>query len=121
MLWFDDPDVAYCFPNDDGKTIVAVMPRKDKLPRFREDVEASVLAMFDALPCAPKLRNARRVSEFLGMLEMPNHVRPASARGMAFAGDAALTSDPVFGIGCGWALQSAEWLGRHRGPRAVQA
>jgi len=116
MLWFNDPDVAYCFPNDDGKTIIAVMPSKDKLPRFREDLEASVLAMFDTLPCAPQVRKARRVSDFLGMVEMPNHVRPAAARGMAFAGDAALTSDPLFGIGCGWALQSAEWLADIVGP-----
>jgi 2-polyprenyl-6-methoxyphenol hydroxylase-like FAD-dependent oxidoreductase len=92
------------------------MPSKDKLTRFREDVEASVFAVFDALPCAPEVRKARRVSDFLGMLEMPNHVRPAAARGMAFAGDAALTSAPLFGIGRGWALQSAEWLADIVGP-----
>lgn len=116
MVWFGEPDIAYCFPNDDGKTIVAVMPGKAKLPVFRQDVEAALLAMFDALPHAPQLRKARRVSDFLGMLEMPNHMRPAAARGMAFVGDAALTSDPIFGIGCGWALQSAEWLADCVGP-----
>ena len=25
-------------------------------------------------------------------------------------GDAALASDPLWGVGCGWAFQSAEWL-----------
>jgi glutathione S-transferase len=35
---------------------------------------------------------------------------------MAFIGDAALTSDPLFGVGCGWALQSAEWLADTVGP-----
>src|SRR5581483_846281 len=53
---------------------------------------------------------AKRVSELLGMIELPNHTRDAWKPGIAFVGDAALTSDPVFGIGCGWALQSADWL-----------
>ena len=30
--------------------------------------------------------------------------------GLALIGDAALSIDPLWGIGCGWALQSAEWL-----------
>jgi hypothetical protein len=29
---------------------------------------------------------------------------------MAFVGDAAMSADPVWGIGCGWAFQSGEWL-----------
>src|SRR5437870_2427152 len=30
--------------------------------------------------------------------------------GLAFVGDAAVSGDPLFGVGCGWALQEAEWL-----------
>ena len=37
-------------------------------------------------------------------------IRPAARPGIAFVGDAALASDPFWGIGCGWAFQSAEWL-----------
>src|SRR5206468_5006107 len=33
--------------------------------------------------------------------------------GIAFVGDAALATDPSFGVGCGWAFQSAEWLADH--------
>jgi len=29
---------------------------------------------------------------------------------LALIGDAALSSDPMWGVGCGWAFQSAEWL-----------
>ena len=116
MAWWANPDAAYCFPNDAGKTVVAVMPTKDKLPAFRADIEGAFTAMVEALPHAPQLRAARRVSDFMGMLEMPNHSRPAAKRGMAFIGDAALTSDPLFGVGCGWAMQSAEWLADTVGP-----
>ena len=41
---------------------------------------------------------------------MPNVSRPAARPGLAFVGDAALASDPLWGVGCGWAFQSAEWL-----------
>jgi flavin-dependent dehydrogenase len=31
-------------------------------------------------------------------------------------GDAALASDPLWGVGCGWAFQSGEWLAEEVGP-----
>jgi 2-polyprenyl-6-methoxyphenol hydroxylase-like FAD-dependent oxidoreductase len=37
-------------------------------------------------------------------------MRPAARPGVAFVGDAALAADPLWGVGCGWALQSADWL-----------
>jgi flavin-dependent dehydrogenase len=120
MIWFSNPDVAYCFPNEANLTVVAMMPTKDKLAAFRANPEEALISTFDRLPHAPKLRGARRVSDILGMIEMPNHERPPAARGMAFVGDAALTSDPIFGVGCGWALQSAQWLADAVGP-ALQA
>ena len=43
-------------------------------------------------------------------LDMPNAVRRPSRPGLALVGDAAIAADPVWGVGCGWALQSAEWL-----------
>ena len=35
---------------------------------------------------------------------------------MVFVGDAAQASDPLFGVGCGWAFQSADWLAEEVGP-----
>jgi 2-polyprenyl-6-methoxyphenol hydroxylase-like FAD-dependent oxidoreductase len=31
-------------------------------------------------------------------------------------GDAALAADPLWGVGCGWALQSADWLVEETAP-----
>jgi flavin-dependent dehydrogenase len=109
-IWFCGRDAAYHFPNDGGLTCVAVMPHKDALPAFRGDLEGSFRRLLAQLPRAPKLDGAERVSDFFGMLELPNHARPASAPGIALVGDAAMTSDPLFGVGCGWALQTGEWL-----------
>ena len=37
-------------------------------------------------------------------------MRGPTAPGLALIGDAAYAADPLWGVGCGWALQSAEWL-----------
>jgi flavin-dependent dehydrogenase len=41
---------------------------------------------------------------------MTNVAHEPTASGLALIGDAALAIDPLWGVGCGWALQSAEWL-----------
>jgi flavin-dependent dehydrogenase len=110
LLWFGDPDMAYVFPNDDGHAIVAAMPHRDRMPEFKRDPEAAVLALFDSLPDAPDIRAATRVSPWIGRMDMTNVRRPAAAPGVAFVGDAAQASDPLWGVGCGFAITSAEWL-----------
>jgi len=52
---------------------------------------------------------------------MTNVAHTPSAPGMALVGDAALAIDPLWGVGCGWALQSAEWLADSVAPALVQA
>ena len=41
---------------------------------------------------------------------MTNVMHTQTAPGLALVGDAAGALDPLWGIGCGFALQSAEWL-----------
>ena len=43
-------------------------------------------------------------------VDIPNVIHTPTAPGLALAGDAALATDPLWGVGCGWALQSGEWL-----------
>src|SRR5262249_9196999 len=121
MIWLLDPDAAYAFPNDDGLTLAMAGPTKAKLAAFKSDVEGSFFRFFEPLVQAPDFTKAERVSEFRGMLEMPQSSRPAAARGMAFIGDAALTSDPLWGVGCGWAFMSAEWLVEETGDVLVSS
>ena len=116
MVWFGDPDMAYIHPNEEGVSMVAVMPAKRRLDEFRGDPEPAVRAHFRSLADAPSLDNARPVAKWFGKLEMPSTIRPAAARGMVFVGDAAQASDPLWGTGCGWAFQSADWLDEEVGP-----
>jgi 2-polyprenyl-6-methoxyphenol hydroxylase-like FAD-dependent oxidoreductase len=109
QMWVG-PDTYYVFPNDDGLVIAAAFVRKDQLATFKADPEAALLAGFARLPDAPDFTRATRVSPMIGKLDMPNVVRPAGRPGVAFVGDAAQASDPLWGVGCGFALMSAAWL-----------
>jgi 2-polyprenyl-6-methoxyphenol hydroxylase-like FAD-dependent oxidoreductase len=108
--WFLEPDVAYTFPNEDGLTVALVGPHESRLPEFRADREGAYMRMLESLPDAPGVAGATRESKLLGKLDLPNSIRPAARPGLAFVGDAALAGDPFWGVGCGWAFQSAEWL-----------
>ncbi|WP_282695307.1 NAD(P)/FAD-dependent oxidoreductase [Streptomyces sp. CC208A] len=110
QTWFLEPDMAYSFPNDGGLTLLAVLPDKKHLPAFRKDLEGSFLSFVRALPDAPPVDSAERVSKIVGTVDHPLITREPTAPGLALVGDAALAGDPLWGVGCGWALQSAHWL-----------
>jgi len=109
-MWLLDPDCAYTFPMEDDLTVVLVAPHRERLPEFRADLEGAFHRMVNALPDGPELDTATQESKLLGKLELPNVFRPAARPGIAFVGDAALAADPLWGVGCGWAFQSADWL-----------
>lgn len=109
-LWMIDPDMAAAFPTDDGLTFYAAMPTKRHAESFRADPGAALMAQFAGLPDAPALEPALRVGRTQGKLDLLNVAHAPVAPGLALVGDAALAIDPLWGVGCGWALQSAEWL-----------
>lgn len=109
-MWLIDPDAAYTFPNEDGLTVVLVAPHRDRLPDFQADLHGAYNRMLGSLPEGPDMSEATLEGKLLGKLDLPNVYRPAARPGVAFVGDAALAGDPLWGIGCGWAFQSAEWL-----------
>jgi 2-polyprenyl-6-methoxyphenol hydroxylase-like FAD-dependent oxidoreductase len=109
-MWMLDPQWIAAFPTDDDLTFYAAMVTKDRLPDFKRDPEEALLEIVSNVPEAPPIREGRLVEPVLGKIEMLNRARRQTAPGLALAGDAALAIDPLFGVGCGWALQSGEWL-----------
>jgi len=109
-FWMLDPDVAYELPNEDGITLLACWIAKEKLAAFRGDRQASFNRFVEELPCGPDLAPAKQISEVFGAIDLPLHARRAAMPGLALVGDAALATDPLWGVGCGWALESAGWL-----------
>jgi menaquinone-9 beta-reductase len=109
-VWLRGTDFTYEFPCDEGLTLLAAFPSRRRLSDFKRDPAGALAEAFEGLPRAPEVAGAERVTPVHGRLDMENIVRPAALPGLALVGDAAVAADPVVGVGCGWALQSAEWL-----------
>jgi menaquinone-9 beta-reductase len=109
-VWLLDPDMAAAFPTDSGQVFYIAMTHKDRAPEFKADPERALVEHVAAVPEPPPIRESRCVAPVIGKIEMPNRVRGPVAPGLALIGDAALATDPIFGVGCGFAFQSGEWL-----------
>jgi 2-polyprenyl-6-methoxyphenol hydroxylase-like FAD-dependent oxidoreductase len=109
-VWFLDPDCGAAFPTDSGLTMYVAIPTKDRLPEFRGDPMSALVSFIEELPEAPPIRAGRPVGPIMGKLDMTNRVSAPASPGLALVGDAAQATDPLPGVGCGWAFQSAEWL-----------
>jgi 2-polyprenyl-6-methoxyphenol hydroxylase-like FAD-dependent oxidoreductase len=114
--WFMDPQWGAGFPTDNDLTFYAAMPTKDRLPEFKRDPGRALVTFLADMPEGPPIREGRLVGPVMGKIEMTNRMRRPTAPGLALIGDAALATDPLFGVGCGWAFQSAEWLSDSVGP-----
>jgi 2-polyprenyl-6-methoxyphenol hydroxylase-like FAD-dependent oxidoreductase len=108
--WFLDPQWAAAFPTDSDLTFYAAMPTKDRLPEFKRNPEEALVRFLSDVPEPPPIRRGRAIEPVIGKIDMTNRMRKPVAPGLALIGDAALATDPLFGVGCGWAFQSAEWL-----------
>jgi hypothetical protein len=102
--------MAAAFPTDSGLTFYAAMPVKEHAGAFREDPGKALVALLEGLPDGPPIGASRMVQPPQGKLDMTNVANEPVAPGLALVGDAALAIDPLWGVGCGWALQSAGWL-----------
>jgi 2-polyprenyl-6-methoxyphenol hydroxylase-like FAD-dependent oxidoreductase len=112
-VWLLDPDGAAQFPNEDDLTVMVAVAERKRLREFRTDLEGAYMRSLDGLAGGPDLGGAERVSKVIGLLDHVNVMRPAARPGLAFVGDAALASDPLWGVGVSWAFQSGAWLVDH--------
>ncbi len=110
QMWLTGSEAAYVFPNDDGVAVVAWISPRENLDASRGRALEALTERIRSLPDAPQLRNAELIDQVLTVKDYPNLWRPPVVRGMALVGDAAMSIDYMWGIGCGWALQSAELL-----------
>jgi 2-polyprenyl-6-methoxyphenol hydroxylase-like FAD-dependent oxidoreductase len=116
-LWFlDGGDVGIATPTDGGLTLYVAFPRLERAPEFKRDIEGALRAFTAALPDAPPIGASTLAGPLVGKLDLTNEWRRTTGDGIALVGDAALAADPVGAIGCGWAIQSAEWLAEQVAP-----
>ncbi len=120
-LWMTDPQWAAAFPTDDELTFYAAMPTKWRLPEFRRDPLGALVSFMSDQPEPPPIHDGELVGTVMGKMDMENKVRRPVAPGLALVGDAATAIDPLWGVGCGWAFQSAEWLAESVTPALLGA
>ncbi len=99
----------------------------DRLPEFRADPARALVKFVSGIPEAPPILASRLFEEpsqgppVQGRIDMTNIAHTPTAPGLALVGDAALAIDPLWGVGCGWAFQSGEWLADSVAPALLGA
>ncbi|WP_299715713.1 hypothetical protein [Caballeronia sp.] len=104
------PETGYVFPNDDGITVIAYMATKDRLDGFRANPGEALERNMAGFPDAPDLSAAEPLGSALLVKDYPNLWRRPVVGNIALVGDALMSVDPLWGVGCGFAFQTAEWL-----------
>lgn len=110
LVWYTNPDIGYCFPTADGRTLVATFIGREKYDSWKSNTIDNIECFIGSLPGSPDFDKATRVSDVGAMLRMPSIRYKPAENGLALIGDAAMSSDPTTGVGCSWALQSADML-----------
>jgi menaquinone-9 beta-reductase len=117
QMWLNGSKVRYVFPNENGITMIVIM---DERSQFDETAHAdpwgTVVNALRACHDAPDLESATPVGRSMFVKDYPGLWRPPVSHGMALIGDAAQSLDYLWGTGCGWALQSGQWLAEIAGP-----
>jgi len=105
-------DLACVYPLVGGRTLLVLFADKSRVTDWRgqEDRLRQFMNYFDELPEAPSMSEAEPLSELLGYSDYPSLVRQPVLGSVPFVGDAALSLDPMSGVGCGFALSSADLL-----------
>lgn len=108
-----EPDRGFLYPLCNNRTLLALyVPRAtaQEWQSSRTALEDKIIEYFQQFDGVPDVSGARLVSPVLGYADYPNITRKASFNDVAFVGDAALSLDPLSGVGCGFAAKSAAML-----------
>ena len=105
-------DLACTYPLVGGRTLLVLFAEKSRVEGWgnREERHRHFVKYFDDLPEGPSMAHAVPESELLGYTDYPGQVRQTVLGSVPFVGDAAVSLDPMSGVGCGFALASANLL-----------
>jgi flavin-dependent dehydrogenase len=108
----NDRDLACTYPLVDGRTELVLFAEKSRVEDWHgpEDRMQEFLKYFDGLAEAPSMADAVPEGGLLGYSDYPSQIRKPVWASIPFVGDAAASLDPMSGVGCGFALLSADLL-----------
>jgi flavin-dependent dehydrogenase len=108
----NENDLACTYPLAGGRTELVLFADKARVAGWRGQEERlrQFVSYFAGLAAAPSVAGAVPETGLLGYGDYPSQVRQPVAGNVPFVGDAALSLDPMSGVGCGFALLSADLL-----------
>jgi flavin-dependent dehydrogenase len=109
-----EQDLACIYPLIEGRTQLVLFAKKSRVEGWHgaDGRVKRFLNYFDDLPDAPSMSDAVPETALLGYSDYPGQIRQPVLGSIPFVGDAALSLDPMSGVGCGFALVSADLLAR---------
>lgn len=119
QFWQVGKDMGFAYPFDGDLTMLCSFVSHEDHQKWAADRRGALEAFFSDLPNSPDQSNATPASEMRGMRKLHDYWRPATHRGLALVGDACMSCDPMSGVGCGFALQAADWMANIVGPALV--
>ena len=105
-----DGFVCFAFPTSNGQVCLAVERHREHFHTFRADTDGEFRKAHEAAGLGERYARARRVEEWRGATDLPNHYRKPFGPGWALVGDAGYVKDPVLGMGVNDAFRDAELL-----------
>lgn len=108
-----EPDRGFLYPLCNNRTLLALYVPKASAQQWQSQgasLEDKIIEYFQQFDGMPDVSGARLATPILSYSDYPNITRKASFQGVAFVGDAALSLDPLSGVGCGFAAASASML-----------
>ena len=112
LFILNEREMAFVYPLVGGRTLLSLYLEKPRAREWRRlgDVADEFLAYFAGLEDVPSVAGAVPETSLLGYSDYPSLVRKPAWGSIPFVGDAALSLDPMSGVGCGFALVSGDLL-----------
>jgi len=105
--------LVYCFPCDEGLSLLAASVPIERFGEFKHDPEKMFLGELHAMSAlAPRLAKAERVGDVRGSGSIRGYLRLPYGDGWALVGDAGMVMDPWSGQGIDQASTHAVVLAR---------
>ena len=117
----NERDLACVYPLIDGRTQLVLFAEKSRVEGWggADGRLRPFLDYFAGLAEAPSVADAVPESALLGYHDYPNQLRQPVVGSIPFVGDAAMSLDPMSGVGCGFAMVSGDLLARSFANRSL--
>jgi flavin-dependent dehydrogenase len=105
-------EMAFLYPQIEGRTLLSIYVKQETLAQIGQDGDPFAFILQQMKTHLPDVdfTGATLDGRVYGYKKYDNQLRPPVTAQVAFVGDAAISIDPMSGVGCSFALKSARLL-----------